>query len=80
MAGTRHERSSAPALLQLLYTALLIVARFSLRASLEEHFNSAEPIGLSLSGVMTFFFGGIYFQYHLSDIVRRKQLAPAVGY
>ena len=27
-------------------------------------------MGLSLSGVMTFFFGGIYFQYHINDIVR----------
>jgi len=29
-----------------------------MRAELEEHFNTVEPIGLSLSGVMTFFFGG----------------------
>jgi hypothetical protein len=30
-------------------------------------------MGISLSGVMTFFFGGIYFQYYINDIVRRKQ-------
>ncbi len=40
--------------------------------SMEEHFNGPDPIGLSLSGVMTFFFGGIYFQYHINDIMRRK--------
>jgi hypothetical protein len=51
----------------------VLVARFSFRASMEEHFNSVDPMGLSLSGVMTFFFGGIYFQYHINDIVRRKQ-------
>lgn len=39
---------------------------------MEEHYNGPEPIGLSLSGVMTFFLGGIYFQYHVNDIVRRK--------
>ena len=45
-----------------------LVARFSMRASLEEHFNGPDPIGLRLSGVMTFFFGGLYFQYHLNRI------------
>jgi hypothetical protein len=52
-----------------------LVARFSLRGSLEEHFNTAEPIGLTLSGVMTFFFGGIYFQYHFNEINRQKNFA-----
>jgi hypothetical protein len=32
-------------------------------------------MGLSLSGVMTFFFGDIYFQYHFNDIMRRKYAA-----
>ena len=40
---------------------------------MEEHFNGPEPIGLSLSGVMTFFFGATYFQYHINDIMRRKR-------
>jgi hypothetical protein len=35
---------------------------FILRSELE-----AEPIGMSLGGGMTFFFGTIYFQYHLRD-------------
>jgi len=52
-----------------------LIARFSQSASLEEHFNGPEPVGLSLSGVMTFFFGGLYFQYHINRIVERKQLA-----
>jgi hypothetical protein len=59
-------------LFQLASSVLFLVGRFSLKSSLEDHFNGAEPIGLSLSGVMTFFFGGIYFQYHINDIVRRK--------
>jgi len=79
MAGFRHEHSPLGGLWQLVYFVLLMVSRFSLKSSLEEHFNTAEPVGLVLSGVMTFFFGGVYFQYHLSDIVRRKELGRATG-
>ena len=49
-----------------------LIARFSMKASLEEHFNGPEPIGLRLSGIMTFFFGGLYHQYHLNRIVDIK--------
>ena len=61
---------------------MLFVARFSERKSLEQHFNGPEPIGLKLSGAMTFFFGGLYFQYHLNRINELKTAArtgvPAV--
>ena len=60
-------------LLNLVYAVVAIVARFNLKHWLEQHYNSTEQMGLQLSGVMTFFFGGIYFQYHVNDIVRRKQ-------
>jgi hypothetical protein len=50
-----------------------LIARFTLRDTLERHFNTAEPIGLRLSAVMTFFFGGIYFQYKLNEINQIKQ-------
>lgn len=67
--------SAAPmvSLFQLAYAVILLWGRFSLRSSMEEHFTGPDPMGLVLSGVMTFFFGGIYFQYHINDIVRRKQ-------
>jgi hypothetical protein len=52
---------------------LLIVYRFVMKSSLERHFNTADPVGLSLSGVMTFFFGGLYFQYHLTRINEIKR-------
>jgi len=73
-----HSQNPYAALLNLAYIVFLLIGRFSLRSSLEEHFNSVEPMGLSLSGVMTFFFGAIYFQYHINDIVRRKN-AVLVG-
>jgi GYF domain 2 len=56
-----------------------LIARFTMRADLEEHFNTAEPVGLSLSGVMTFFFGGLYFQYHLNRINELKRMARYRG-
>ena len=50
-----------------------LIARFTLRDTLEQHFNGPEPIGLRLNAVMTFFFGGIYFQYKLNEINEMKQ-------
>jgi hypothetical protein len=50
-----------------------VVAAFNMRSSIEEHFNSGEPIGLSLNGVMTFFFSVYYFQYHFTRINEMKQ-------
>jgi hypothetical protein len=61
---------------------MIFVARFSERASLEQHFNGPEPVGLKLSGAMTFFFGSLYFQYHFNRINELKTAArmgvPAV--
>jgi hypothetical protein len=62
-------------LLLAIHWVLKLIARFSEQASLEEHFNGPEPIGLTLNPVMTFFFGGLYFQYHLSRIHTLKQAA-----
>jgi hypothetical protein len=59
-------------LVQLVYYVTILFARFNLKGYLERHFNGPEPMGLYLHGVMTFFFGGIYFQYHMNDIVQRK--------
>jgi hypothetical protein len=50
-----------------------LIARFTLRDTLEQHFNGPEPLGLRLNAVMTFFFGGIYFQYKLNEINQTKQ-------
>ena len=56
-----------------------LIARFTMRSELEQHFNTTEPVGLSLSGVMTFFFGGLYFQYHINRINELKRLAAYRG-
>jgi hypothetical protein len=54
---------------------LWIAGSFSMKNSIEEHYNAAEPIGLDLNGVMTFFFNVFYFQYHFTQIneTRRRQ-------
>lgn len=49
-----------------------ISAMFSMRASIVRHYNSVEMMGLRLSGVMTFFFGILYLQYHLHRILNAK--------
>ncbi len=54
---------------------LIEVARFDMRSSLEEHYNGPEPIGLVIGPVMTFFFGSLYFQYHLTRINEMKRMA-----
>jgi hypothetical protein len=41
---------------------LYLFTAYTLKAALE-----AEPIDIPLSGVVTFFLGAIYFQYHLYD-------------
>jgi hypothetical protein len=57
-----------------------IAANFSLRNAIEEHYNSAENVGLGLSGVMTFFFNVIYFQYHFDKIrAARLQQTSVIG-
>jgi len=79
LAAMSRSPNSIGGLLELAYIILLLVGRFKLRTSLELHYNEAEPMGLALSGVMTFFFGCIYFQYHLNDIMKRKTLDQLYG-
>jgi GYF domain 2 len=50
-----------------------LIARFTLRDTIEQHYNGPEPLGIRLNPVMTFFFGGIYFQYKLNEINQIKQ-------
>jgi len=72
MASYQRVHNPLVGILNLAGIVVLIIGRFSLKASLEQHYNAEEPMGLLLSGIMTFFFGAVYFQYHFNDIVRRK--------
>lgn len=46
---------------------------FSIKAAMEEYYNSRENIGLQMSGVMTFFFSTVYIQYWINSIARWKK-------
>lgn len=75
-ASPMHHRYLGLALpVGLISLVLIEVARFDMRRSLEEHYNGPEPIGLALGPVMTFFFGSLYFQYHLTRINEMKRMA-----
>lgn len=67
------------ALCGLAYFVLFLVAIFTMRSDMEAHFNGPEPIGLSLSGIMTFFFNVLYFQYHFTRINELKRAARYGG-
>lgn len=54
-------------------TALFIAGAFSIRSSMIHYYNTVEPINLRLSGLMTFFFNTLYFQYHFSRIAKWKE-------
>ncbi|QEE27313.1 DUF4339 domain-containing protein [Terriglobus albidus] len=69
-----HGATTLIPIVQLASFVLTLIARYSFRSSMEEHYNNVEGIPLTLSGVMTFFFSTIYFQYHVNDIVRRKRV------
>lgn len=68
-----HHQSVFGGVIAIATWVVRLIARFTLRDTLEQHYNGAEPLGLRLSAVMTFFFGGIYFQYKLNKINEMKE-------
>lgn len=55
-----------------------VVARFSMRRSLLDHYNLVQPIGLRLSWLWTFLLGGLYFQYKFNQINELKRSLAVV--
>lgn len=51
---------------------MLVVGVFSIKAAMEEYYNSTEKAYLRLSGAMTFFFGTVYLQYHINRLAKWK--------
>jgi hypothetical protein len=75
MSGSRAAIATASGVAMLLNLVVIVAGVatvFSMRSSIVRYYNTVEPIGLSLSGVMTFFFSILYFQYHFSRIVQWK--------
>ena len=80
MQGGHATSSPVSALLSVATIVLVIIYRFAMRTSLEQHFNGPEPLGLRLGPVMTFFFGGLYFQYHFNRLNEIKRSMAYRGY
>lgn len=59
-------------LLNVVIVVVILMAVFGMRKSIVQYYNTVEPIQLQLSGVMTFFFSTLYFQYHFSRIAQWK--------
>ena len=70
VAATHHtaEAGGVTNALETWYRLIFIVLNLGTVFTLKSEMDS-YPIAMSLSGVMTFFFGTIYFQYHLHDYV-----------
>jgi hypothetical protein len=76
MAGRQNDAAVIAAmgsLIGLLIAVCAIIAIFKMRSSMVQYYNTVEPIGLKLSGVMTFFFSIYYFQHHFSRIAEWKR-------
>jgi uncharacterized protein DUF4339 len=74
LAAAMYPRSAwIGGLLILAGSIVYLFGVFSIKAAMEEYYNSVENIGLQLSGVMTFFFSTIYLQYHINSIARWKK-------
>jgi hypothetical protein len=73
--GQQRTVTGISSLFNLAGAIMWIIASFSMRSSIEEHFSSADPMpsAASLSGVMTFFFNVYYFQYHFTKVNEAKQ-------
>ncbi len=73
--GSPRSAATLSGLMMLLNLAIVVtvlMAVFGMRKSIVRYYNTVEPIQLVLSGVMTFFFSILYFQYHFSRIVQWK--------
>jgi len=79
MAGRHAHRPILSYLISIAAFVLVILYRFAMKNSLEQHYNGPEPISLRLGPIMTFFFGGLYFQYHFNRINEIKQAARYRG-
>lgn len=63
----------AAGILALTGLCMWIVTIYLIRAELHIQYNIREPIGLYLSGAMTFLFSFLYFQYHLYKIAQLRE-------
>ncbi len=68
IAGIGFGNNPVGLLLRLGGFVVYIIGIFKMRSDIEDYYATLNPSGLSLSGVMTFFFNTAYFQYHMPEI------------
>jgi GYF domain 2 len=72
--GAANPGAALLALILILAGAVMgLVGIFTMRSDLQTYYTTTENIGLSLSGVMTFFFAVYYFQHHFTRIAQWKK-------
>lgn len=71
--GEGSNAETAGTLLVLAGIVVFVVGTYSMRRSMIDHYNGAEPIGLRLSAALTFFLGLLYLQHHMTRIARWKR-------
>lgn len=67
-------------LFRLTECALLIIGAYYFKSDFEEHYTKVTGVSFSMNPVMTFFFGSLYFQYHINDFLRLKYLDYGLSY
>lgn len=75
IAGASEKESAEAAaggMLILIGSIVSIVGIFSIRRSMLDYYTRVEPIGLRLSGALTFFLGVFYLQHHMTRIAKWK--------
>lgn len=77
MEAVTPGRVFVPLIVNLCSLACSLASFFSMRRSLQDYYNRQDPIGLELSGVLTFFFNVFYLQYHLRAIAELKRSLAA---
>ena len=75
--GGMFQKNPVGIVLQLAGFVLYLVGVFGMRSDIEDYYTRISPMGLSLSGVMTFFFNAAYFQYHLREMRERSEASMA---
>jgi hypothetical protein len=79
-AGVFEKSTFGPGiLLQLVAFVLYLVGIFKMRSDIEDYYDTINPVGISLSGAMTFFFNAAYFQYHLRDMREESEMSMAAA-
>lgn len=73
--GDNSAMSAGGGLLIIAGAIIYLVGIYTIRSDMEQYYNSVEKLGLSLSGVMVFFFGVIYLQYHVNSLSKLKKMA-----